>query len=80
MNDLLKPILAIAGAIITLAIIATVVSKRSQTANAITDISGELSKVIAAAVSPKSTAMTNGNPLQGTYSLPTNAASILRPQ
>ncbi len=75
MNDLLKPILAIAGAIIGLAILATVVSKRSQTAQAIGAVSTSLEKIIAAAVSPASTAATNGNPALGSFSSPAGTSA-----
>lgn len=61
LSDGLKAILAVTGAIVTLATISVLLSKKSNTANAITAVGGSLSKVIAAAVSPAATASTNGN-------------------
>lgn len=75
LSDGLKAILAVTGAIVTLAIIATLVSKKSNTANAITAVGGSLSKVIAAAVSPAATASTNGNLGLSSFSTSAGAGS-----
>lgn len=69
MSDLSKVILTLFGAIITLAIISVIISKRSRAPEAIGAISNGLAKVVAAAVSPASTA-TNGDLGASTFSTP----------
>lgn len=62
MSDFLKTGLSVAGAIIGLAIIAVIVSRKSQAPQAITAISSGLARIVEAAVSPQNTATTNGAP------------------
>lgn len=54
-------ILTLFGAIITLAIISVIISKRSRAPEAIQAFSTGVASVVAAAVSPAATSMTNGN-------------------
>lgn len=67
MNNALAAILAVVGGILTLAIVAVLVSPRSNTTQAISASGAFLSGVIAAAVSPVATAATNGNPTQNAF-------------
>ncbi len=60
MSDVSKALLTIFGAIIGLAIVSVIISKRSRAPEAIGAISNGLAKVVAAAVAPQNTA-TNGN-------------------
>lgn len=60
MGDIAKVLLTIFGAIVTLAIISVVISKKSRAPEAIGAISNGLARVVAAAVNPSATA-DNGN-------------------
>lgn len=70
MNDLATAIVTIIGAIITVALVSVLVSPKAQTAQALNATGGFLSRVIAAAVDPASTASTNGNPARNAFSMP----------
>lgn len=70
MGEFAKGIFSTVGAIIVLAMIAVVISRRSRAPEAIGAISDGLAKVVAAAVNPVATAATNGNPGQSTFTNP----------
>lgn len=70
MNNVLTAILAIVGAIITVAIISVIVSPRSQAPQVLAAGGSFLSRVISAAVDPSATAPTNGNPRLNAFSTP----------
>lgn len=63
-------VLTVLGAIVTLAIISVVISKRSDTPQVIQAGASALGNVVAAAVSPVSTAATNGNLGLSTFTTP----------
>jgi PRD1 phage membrane DNA delivery len=69
-----KDAIALASAVVTgiigLAIVSVIVSRKSQTPQVIGAATSFLSNIVAAAVSPASTAATNGNPLKSTFSNP----------
>ena len=71
MNSLAKNIMMIFGAIITLAIISVIISRRSRAPEAIGAVSTGLARVVAAAVAPVNTAGTNGNLGAAPFSTPT---------
>ena len=77
MENFTAPLIAIAGGILGLAIVATIVSKNAATSNVINAGAGALSSVIRAAVSPVSTAGTNGNLGNNTFSTPIQAGNIV---
>lgn len=60
MNKLGQTLIAIFGAIITLAIISVIISRKSRAPEAIQAIASGMANVVAAAVNPAS-AQTNGN-------------------
>lgn len=69
MESLTKLALTVFGGIITLAIISVIIGRNSKAPQAISAISGGISNVIGAAVSPQSTE-TNGNNGRNVYSSP----------
>lgn len=69
MGDFSKTFLAIFGAIISLAIISVLISKKSRAPEAIGALSNGIARVVAAAVSPAS-AVTNGNLGANTFTTP----------
>ncbi len=69
MSDVAKTLLTIFGAVIGLAIISVIISKRSRAPEAIGAISNGLAKVVAAAVAPQN-AQPNGNLGTSTFSTP----------
>lgn len=70
MNGAINAGLAIIGAIITLAIVATLVGKNAQTPAVLKAGGDTLATVIGAAVNPVSTAATNGNLGANTFTAP----------
>lgn len=74
MKDFATVMLSIVGAIIGLAIVSVIVSKKSQAPDVISATANALSTVISAAVSPAATASTNGNLGASTYSSPSNSS------
>lgn len=62
LDDISKSGLAVVGGIITLAIVAVFISKKSATPQVLQATGNVLAQVIQAAVSPQATAATNGNP------------------
>jgi hypothetical protein len=60
MEDMSRALVAIFSAIITLAIVSVIISKRSQAPQVIQAGASALSKVVRAAVDPVATAATNG--------------------
>lgn len=71
MNSFAKAAMAIFGAIITLAIISVIISRKSRAPEAIQAITSGMARVVAAAVNPQATASTNGNPASSTFTTPT---------
>lgn len=74
MREWAGTITTIVGAIIGLAILSVIVSKRSQAPDVIQASASALSSVISAAVNPITTAATNGNPALSTFSSPSNSS------
>jgi hypothetical protein len=70
MDNALKVVATILGAIIAVAIVAVIVSNRSPTPEAIGAIGNFYSRVIRAAVDPAATAATNGNPEDNIFGMP----------
>lgn len=70
MREWAGTITTIVGAIIGLAILSVIVSKRSQAPDVIQASASALSSVISAAVNPVTTAATNSNPGANTFSSP----------
>lgn len=70
MDKVLPALLAVVGGIITVAIVSVLVSRNSQTSEALGAAGGFLSRVISAAVSPVATAATNGNPSNNAFGMP----------
>ena len=68
-------VLAVAGGIIAIAIVAVIVGQKSQAPAAITATGNSLAKIIAAAVNPVSTAATNGNNVQA-FTSPAQAGNV----
>lgn len=75
MDNALKAGLAVVSAILGLAMLSVIVSRRSQTPQVISAAGSTLANVISAAVSPASTAATNGNPLLGSWATPSGAGA-----
>lgn len=70
MNKFGTSLIGLFGAIITLAIISVIISKRSRAPEAIQAFSTGVASVVAAAVSPVSTSLTNGNLGASSFSTP----------
>lgn len=70
MNDLAKGGLAIISGLFVIAIVSVIVGRNSTAPAGIAATSDALAKVIHAAVSPVTTAATNGQPLLSTFSTP----------
>lgn len=70
MGEFEKFFVTLFGGIITLAIISVVISRKGQAPAAITAISQGISSVVAAAVNPASTAVTNGNNGSSAFTTP----------
>lgn len=70
MNNLLTAVLAIVGGIITIAIVAVLVSPNAQTSQALEASGTFLARVIGAAVDPIATATTNGQPQNNSFGMP----------
>lgn len=73
MEQIEKLVLTIFGGILTLAIISVIISRKSAAPEVISATSTGLSNVIAAAVNPQSTAMTNGDLGSSSFSTPAGA-------
>lgn len=74
MDTALKGILAIVGGIITVAIVAVLVSKKSNTVPAVHALGSFVANVIGAAVNPLSTSGTNGNLGNNPFTTPQTGA------
>ena len=70
MNGTAKAAVSIFAAIIGLAIISVIISKKSRAPEAISALSTGLASIVAAAVSPQSSAATNGNNGASTFASP----------
>lgn len=70
MTEIEKTVTAIFGGIIAIAIVAVIVSRNSNTTSVIGAASKALSSVVAAAVNPVTTAQTNGNLGNNSFSTP----------
>lgn len=70
MRDFGGSIIGIFGAVITLAIISVIISKKSRAPEAIQSLATGLAQVVAAAVNPASSAATNGNLGANSFSTP----------
>lgn len=75
MKNMGSTLIGIFGAIITLAIISVIISRRSRAPEAIQAISSGLANVVMAAVAPGSSALTNGNLGSSSFSTPAGTMS-----
>lgn len=70
MNNITQAVLSVVSAVIGLAILSVIISRKSQTPQVLQAASTSLAKVIQAAVSPVATAATNGNLGANTFTTP----------
>lgn len=70
MSKAASTLVGIFGAIITLAIISVIISRKSRAPEAIQAISSGMANVVRAAVAPVNTSMTNGNLGANTFTTP----------